>query len=81
MEFFLYQKKPIFIMIQAVKTSLCPNKIKYGKISFLHLKNLKSDQGLKNYTGYGKKYIEDLQRGTEYISLPKKYRDTIKNAL
>lgn len=60
---------------------IMPHKIKYGKISFLHLKNLKSDQGLKNYTGYGKKYVEDLQRGTEYISLPKKYRDTIKNAL
>ena len=71
---FPISKKTYFYNDTGCENIVMPYKIKYGEISFLHLKNLKSDWGVKNYTGYGKKYIEDLQRGTWYISLPEKYK-------
>lgn len=57
---------------------IAPYWIKYSRtIWFLHLKNLKSGWWMKNYDGYGVEYIKKLNKGTTYISLPKKYKNIL----
>lgn len=57
---------------------IMPYKIKYWKLSFLHLKNIKSDWWIKNYNWYWAEYVAELSKNSKFISIPEKYKKTLE---
>ncbi len=58
---------------------IMPYFIRYWKLSFLHLKNIKSDWWLKNYSGYWAEYVKELLKWTSFKEIPEKYKKHLEN--